>query len=314
MEKQQIEDAWVAGQLEGLSPPWIADDTRGQTALRERLDSNRYHAWRLALGVAVLACLILAFTPQVRGVAQAVWARWTVSSIDMVTADLSTWPFDTSITSGRVMAEHIELGAVSAADSQVEAERRAGFAIRLPPSVVMSGAPRFTIVKSIEIGSSINVARLGAALARAGAEDLVVPAEWNGAVVRAHIAAAAVATYPAGVEIVQIEPVALYVPVGIALNHLAEVVFRSAGLPAREAKAAGLAYAIQPAWLMHVAAEDAGKVQRIELGNGNAWLVEEVDASGRPVETVVLRSTAERIYAVTSPDRATSLRVAAALP
>ena len=316
MEKQQIEDAWVAGQLEGLSPPWIPDDTRGQATLRERLDTNRYQYWRPALGVAVLACLILAFTPHVRGVAQAVWARWTVGSIDMVTADLSSWPLETRITSGAMSVE-APSGLTfhdGAPDSQADAERRAGFAIRLPPSAVLSGTPSFTILESIDVDQTIDVARLRAALGRVGAEDLVVPAEWNGAVVRARIAAVAVATYPASIEIVQIEPVALYVPVGIALNHLAEMVFRSTGLPAREAKAAGLAYAIHPAWLMHVAADDAGKVHRVELGNGNAWLVEEVDASGRLVEVVVLRSTPERIYAVTSPDRATSLRVAAALP
>jgi hypothetical protein len=118
-----------------------------------------------------------------------------------------------------------------------------------------------------------------------------------------------IAEYPGDLSIVQAAPVRLAVPVGFSLARLAEIVFRIAGSSWWEARLLGRAYAAAPALLLD-APDRAGIIETAPMPGGSpAIVVDEVGDDGRP-ETTVLVSRGWGLYAVTSPDRATSLRIA----
>jgi hypothetical protein len=79
------------------------------------------------------------------------------------------------------------------------------------------------------------------------------------------------------------------------------------------ARAAGLASAIRPAWLLRVRADERERVERLSLRNGEAWLIGEVSPNGRVGDVVVMRSSEDRIYVVTGPSREQAIAVAEAL-
>jgi hypothetical protein len=79
------------------------------------------------------------------------------------------------------------------------------------------------------------------------------------------------------------------------------------------ARAAGLASAIRPAWLLRVRADERERVERLSLRNGEAWLGE-ASPNGRVGDVVVMRSSEDRIYVVTGPSREQAIAVAEALP
>ncbi len=106
----------------------------------------------------------------------------------------------------------------------------------------------------------------------------------------------------------------LDVPVGIALSDLATAVFRASGLSPEAARAAGLAYAISPAWLLRVSAEDSAVVRRLSLRNGEAWLIGESSPDGQIREVMLMRTSASRLYVVTSTNDEQAIAVAEALP
>jgi hypothetical protein len=158
------------------------------------------------------------------------------------------------------------------------------------------------------------VSRLEAALRSAGASDVTVPPEWDGASVRAHVRNVVIAHYADDLTVTQSALPSLDVPVGIPLSDLARTMFRASGMSAEAARAAGLAYAIRPAWLLRVSAEDREQVERLSLRNGEAWLIAEAAPDGRVGDVVVMRSNDGRIYVVTSPSYAQAIAVAEALP
>jgi hypothetical protein len=114
--------------------------------------------------------------------------------------------------------------------------------------------------------------------------------------------------------VAQAPPPSLDVPVGIPLSDLATAMYRASGMPAEAARVAGLAYAIRPAWLLRVRADERTQVERLSLRNGDAWLISEVDSDGRRGAVTVMRSGDDRIYVVTSPRREQAVAAVAELP
>jgi hypothetical protein len=307
------ENAWVAARLAALTPTWNPNPARGRAAIdRATVPRRRAPAYRLAPAAAgvLLAAVLLA--PSGRAVAQELWYRLFVSRLQVVRLDLSRVPLDTKISTN---------GAEQSAASLEEASAIAGYTVELPSADALTGVPVLSVLQPVDLRQTIRRDALSAALAAAGADDIDVPAEWDGVTLRGTIGRTVVARYlgamgtgrhPDDVTILQTPPIRLDLPPGFALDRFAEAVFRAGGLSWWEARTLGQEYAAHPAWLLDVPAGTAVTVETLPLAGGTAIVIEEA-AEGRGAETTVFLSRAWRLYAVSSLSRETSLRVAAAL-
>jgi hypothetical protein len=302
MDQHTHDDPFVAHQLAALTPGWMPDTAHGRATLDLALRARQAPRALVAAGVAALLLAGATLAPQVRTYAQDVWARWTLTRVEVVTSTIPG-PFTTGSFSGG--------GTFS---SQIDAERSAGFAFHLPPVSTAGQPPRFSVIESVAVEERIDVAALETALRQAGAFDVVVPPAWDGALIRAHVRNVVVAHYADGLTVTQAALPSLDVPVGIPLNDLATTIFRASGMPAEAARAAGLAYSIRPAWLLRVRAGEQEHVERLALRNGDAWLIADVAPDGQVGDVLLMRSNDARIYVVTSPNRERAIAVAQALP
>jgi hypothetical protein len=194
-----------------------------------------------------------------------------------------------------------------------EAEQLAGFKPNLPAGV-LSSSPRLTVTGPIIAQQTIRVNDLRSALARRGAADLAVPADWDGVTLRAVIGPMLAADYPGEVQILQSKPVSLSVPSGFPLENFANVAFRSIGVSSRDASAMAKKFAADPAWFVDIPPDEVVGIQELSLVNGPAMLTEEYGDSGAIVRETVIRSTRDRLYAVMSPTRELSVKIASSLP
>ena len=302
------EREWIAARLDALTPAWEPDLVRGRARLAAQAPAPR-RAWRYALATAAAAVVIAAIAPSGRALAQDLWYRWFVTRVAVVRVDLSKVPLDTSIRSD---------GAEQAADSIEEASRLAGYTVELPPADVLAGTPVLNVLHPVEVRQTIHTKALMDALASAGADDIEVPAEWDGITVRAILGRTVVARYlgatdvgrhPDDVTIIQTPAIRLEMPAGLELDRLAEAVFRAAGVPWAEARQLGEEYAANPAWLLDAPEKGPVTVETVPLAGGTAVVIEDANEG----ETMVLVSRPWRIYAVSSLSREKSLQVASAL-
>ncbi len=303
MDQQTNDDAFVARRLAALSPTWIADPVSGRERFDAALSARRTP--RILVTVCAAAVLIVgvALAPPVRTFAQDVWARWTLARVDVVNTPLSgPFTLSSSFSGGGTFG------------TQAEVERAGGFSLHLPSVDVLGQPQQFLLVESAVFKETVDVARLEVALRDVGATDVAVPREWDGAVLRTRVNNAVVALYGSDVTVTQSALPSLDVPVGIALSDLATAVFRASGLSPEAARAAGLAYAISPAWLLRVSAEDSAVVRRLSLRNGEAWLIGESSPDGQIREVMLMRTSASRLYVVTSTNDEQAIAVAEALP
>ncbi|MEP6594083.1 MAG: hypothetical protein ABJC51_10345, partial [Acidobacteriota bacterium] len=208
---------WVAARLAPLAPAWTPDLIRARD-LVQRTGARRHVGIYGAFAAAAVVLVILA--PSGRTLAQDLWYRMFVSRVAVVRLDLSQVPLDTSIRTD---------GIQRTVATAREAAERAGFVPRFPTADVLAEAPALSVTGPIEITQTIRTRDLEAALTRAGANDLEVPAEWNGVTLRGFVGPLVIATYPGSVEIVQTTPIRLEMPTEFPLARLAETAFRTAG-------------------------------------------------------------------------------------
>jgi hypothetical protein len=195
-----------------------------------------------------------------------------------------------------------------------EAERETGFRPYLPSPGVLYANPGITVTGPIAVEQTIHVRDIESALDKVGASDVQVPAEWEGMQLRAEIGPVVAANYPDNVHILQALPIELSVPSGFALEHFAEVAFRSIGVSLWEARAMARKFAAHPAWLLDIPSDAVVNVQDVALRAGPALLIEEFDEKGAVERATVIRSASERMYSVSSRNRELSMEIANALP
>jgi hypothetical protein len=316
MERTSEHDDWIAARLAVTEPPWEPGARRARAALdAARLGPTHRYGRPLRLAAAGAAALLaaIAVAPSGRAVAQELWYRLFVSRVEVVRLDLSKMPLDTNISMS---------GAEQSAASAAEASALAGYAVGLPPAGVLPGVPVLSVLPPMALSQKIDVSRLSAALAAAGAADVDVDADWHGVVLRAHIGRTVSARYPAStpagswsdeVTVLQTPPIRLDLPAGFPLDRFAEAIFRAGGLSWWEARALGQEYASHPAWLLDVPADTPVTVETVPIPGGTAVVIAE-PADGGASETTVFVSRPDRLYAVSSLSRERSLRVAETLP
>jgi len=265
----------------------------------------RFRSWKMTIAAATaVICIALLALPRTRALAQGFWEHFVLNRVEVVRLDLSDSPLQAHVTTN---------GVTQGARDLDEAEHMAGFRPDLP-AAVLSANPRLTVTGPLVADQTVRVNDLRAALAKNGAPEVKVPVDWEGVTLRAIIGPMVVADYPGEVQVLQSRPFSLTVPSGFALEPFAEVVFRSLGVSARDAAVMARKFAANPSWLLDIPADEVVSIQDLSLVNGPALLAEEYGDNGAIARETVIRSTSDRIYAVMSPSRDLSVKIAAALP
>jgi hypothetical protein len=299
------EDSWVANRLATIEPQWSPNIKRGRELLDARL--ARQHdswTWRAAAATAAV-CVALLALPGTRAVAHELWYRFVLNRVDAVRLDLSKLPLHMQVTTN---------GLEQSVQNREEAERKTGFRPYLPSPDVLVANPAITVTGPVTIEQTIHVSEIESALGKAGASDVQVPAEWDGVQLRTEIGPTVTANYPDNVHIVQARPIDFSVPFGFALDHFAELEFRSVGVSLWEARAMAQKFGAHPAWLLDIQPDAVVNVQEVALRTGSALLIEDFDKKGRVEQATVTWSTSERMYSVSSKNREQSIEIANALP
>jgi hypothetical protein len=304
------EGHWVADRLAAIEPQWGPNLARGRELLNARL-AGRRHSWtwmawtRMAAAAAAAAvCVAVLALPDTRALAQELWYRFVLNRVDVVRLDLSKLPLHTRVTSK---------GLEQSVQNVDEAERKAGFKPYLPSLQVLGVNPGITLTGPIVMEQTIHVREIESALAKVGASDVQVPAEWEGTQVRTEIGPVVVANYPDDVHIVQGLPIEFSISSGLVLEHFAEVAFRSIGVSLWEARAMAQKFAAHPAWLLDIPPDAVVNVQEVALRTGPALLIEDLDVKGVVKRATVTWSTSGRMYSVSSRSRELSTKIADAL-
>jgi hypothetical protein len=304
------EGHWVADRLAAIEPQWGPNLARGRELLNARL-AGRRHSWtwmawtRMAAAAAAAAvCVAVLALPDTRALAQELWYRFVLNRVDVVRLDLSKLPLHTRVTSK---------GLEQSVQNVDEAERKAGFKPYLPSLQVLGVNPGITLTGPIVMEQTIHVREIESALAKVGASDVQVPAEWEGTQVRTEIGPVVVANYPDDVHIVQGLPIEFSISSGLVLEHFAEVAFRSIGVSLWEARAMAQKFAAHPAWLLDIPPDAVVNVQEVALRTGPALLIEDLDVKGVVKRATVTWSISGRMYSVSSRSRELSTKIANAL-
>lgn len=300
------EDRWVAGRLSALEPQWQPDYARGRQLLDAGIAGRvRGRSWRAAAALAAGLCIAALALPQTRAFAQALWYRLVLNRVDVVRLDLSELPLKVRVTTN---------GASEAVQDLDEAERKAGFRPDLPPPGVLGASPALSVVALIEMEQTIHVREMEAALRKWRASDVQAPAEWEGVQLRAAIGPMVAADYAEDVTVLQSRPIEMSVPAGFPLERFAEAAFRSVGVSWWEARALARKFVANPAWFLDIPPDEVANIQEVRLRAGTALLIEDFGDGGKVERVTVIRTTSERIYAVSAGNREVCLRVAEALP
>src|SRR5450755_4107475 len=300
------EDSWVANRLATIEPQWSPNLARGRELLDARLAGRRHSwTWMAAAAATAAVCVAVLALPGTRALAQELWYRFVLNRVDVVRLDLSKLPLHMQVTTN---------GLEQSVQNLDEAERKAGFKPYLPSLGVPYANPGITVTGPISVEQTIHVRDIESALGKVGASDVQVPAEWEGMQLHTEIGSMVEENYPDNVHIVQARPIELSVPSGFALEHFAEVAFRSIGVSLWEARTMALKFAAHPAWLLDIPANAVVNVQEVELRAGPALLIEDFAEKGEGKRAIVVRSTSERMYSVSSRNRELSIKIADALP
>jgi hypothetical protein len=306
METNHEDTNWVADRLATIEPQWSPNLPRGRELLDARLAGRRHSwTWMAPVAVAAAVCAAVLALPATRAIAQELWYRFVLNRVDVVRLDLSKLPLHVQVTTN---------GLEQSVQNLDEAERKTGFRPSLPSPEVLYANPGITVTGSIAIEQTIHVRDIETALGEVEASDVQVPAEWEGVQLRTEIGPMVAANYPDDVHILQARPIELSVPSGFALEHFAEVAFRSAGVSSWEARAMAQKFASHPAWLLDIPPYAVVNVREVPLRAGPALLIEDFDEKGAVKRETVVRSTRERMYSVSSRDRELSIKIANALP
>jgi hypothetical protein len=299
------ENRWVANRLAALEPEWSSNVARGRELLNARLTEPRHSAKWVAMAFAASVCVTALALPGTRALAHELWHRFVLNRVDVVRLDLSKLPLHMQVTTN---------GLEQNVPNVHEAEHIVGFTPYLPSLEVLSGNPSFTTIGPITVEQTIRVRDLELALGKEGASDAQVPPEWEGVQIRTEIGSAVAANYPNDVRILQMRPIELSVPSGFALQHFAELEFRSIGVSFWEARAMAQKFAAHPAWLLDIPPEAMLNVQEVALRAGPALLIENLNEKSVVQRATVIFSTGQRTYSVNSRSRERSLEIANALP
>jgi hypothetical protein len=293
------ENVWVDQRLAALEPPWNPNAARARESLDARL-SARGHSFRwMAVAAAAAVFLVVLALPESRAIAQQLWDRFVLNRVEAVRVDLSQFPVNTHVTTN---------GREEVVPNVLEAEQKAGFRPHLPSPAIVAAEPELKVSGPMRVDQILRLRDLRSALAKAGVTGVQVPSDWDGATFHLEVGPVVTAEYPDTVRVVQLQPIHFSAPSGFPLEAFAEVAFRSLGVSAWEAQELGRRFAEHPFWMLDIPPEKVAEIQTMTLNGSPSLLIEDADGA------TIIRTTGERIYAVTSGTRQLSMRIAESLP
>lgn len=294
---------WVDERLTVLEPAWRADLGRGGELLNAGLRRRApFRVW-IPAAAAAAVCIALAL-PQTRAVAQQLWNHVFLNRVEVVRVDFSKLPLDS----------HITMGGITVARDVEDAGRMAGFLPFVPVSDALSGVPSLAVLEKMEVNQIVHVDRLRAALQKARAGDVRVPAEWEGARLSYSVGPIVSLEYAGGVEISETNPIDFSIPAGFPLQRLAELALRGMGVSEREAGEMARKFSANPSMLLEAPASSTADVEQIVLRSGPAVMIQEFQRDGSVDHVTVIRTTGDRIYSVETKSRQQALEIGDALP
>jgi hypothetical protein len=252
----------------------------------------------MALAAAAIFLVVLAL-PASRAIAQQLWDRFVLNRVEAVRVDLSQFPVNTHVTTN---------GAEEVVPDVLEAEQKAGFRPSLPPPGIVAAEPELKVSGPMQVDQILRLADLRSALTKAGVTGVEVPSDWDGATFHLEVGPVVTAEYPDNLRVVQLQPIHFSAPSGFPLEAFVKVAFRSLGVSAWEAQELGRRFAEHPFWMLDIPPEKTAEIQALTLNGSPSLLVEDADG------VTIIRTTGERIYAVTSGTRQLSMRIAESLP
>ena len=177
------------------------------------------HTWTLAAAAVVLAILSL---PWPRAAAQRLLDRLTLGHIEVI--DTARTDLPESVTDALVMKpQPWEEESVRDLD---EARRIVVFRPSLPPSHVLAGTPRLSVIRKATLATApLKVAEIEHALAIAGVRDVTFPKEWEGTTLSAEGGPAVLADY-GDIQVIQSRPFRLTTAAGFPFGRFMELTFR----------------------------------------------------------------------------------------
>jgi hypothetical protein len=245
-----------------------------------------------AAAAACAAAVVLFALPTPRAVAQRIWDSLFLGRVEVVRLDFDKLPADL-LRSERVGPA----AAPIAVPDAHEAARVAGFSPRLPNAGVLRDLPRLSVAGPIRAHQTVSVPVLKAALRTAGAGDIDVPQQWDGATLAVRVSPIVIAEYPE-VSLTQCLPIALDLPAGFEISRFLEAVFRVAGLKAREARYLSEKFSALPAWFLGLPQDETVEIHEIQLMSGPGMLIEDFDDAGQRERVAIVWSAPDRIYAI----------------
>jgi hypothetical protein len=299
-------NGWVDERLRSLDGARGTPTDAGQARarLRERHEAtgraSRRRTWTLAAAAVVLAVLSL---PWPRAAAQRLLDRLTLDHIAVI--DTARTDLPGSVTDALVMKpQPWEEESVRDLD---EARRIVGFQPSLPPSDVLAGTPRLSVIRKATLATApLKVAEIEHALAIAGVRDVTVPKEWEGTALSAEGGPAVLADY-GDMQVIQSRPFRLTTAAGFPFGRFMELTFRVFGRPEDEARRLGQQLAENPALVMHF--PGASAVRDVRLRTGLGVLVGNPDGDDG---MCFFWSTPDRIYIIEADKLSESRAVAVA--
>ena len=298
------DSVWTSARLASVEPQWTPDLVRAQGNLRSRLMRRRRSPFLVPALVAASLAVAALTIPQTRALAHDVWFRLFLNRVDVIRLQLSEIPLDMKVT--------VQAMETSVPDIQ-QAGIKAGFTPRLPSPEVLGGTVQLGVIGQYTVEQTVRTAKIRAALAKFGVNDIQVPREWDGVTLRANLGPAVLARYPGEVTILQAKPVEVFVPAGFSIPQFAETAFRSVGLSRAEARALGQRFAAQPGLVLGIPADEVVRLEEINLSTGPGLIIEDYGDNGSLERVTLIYNTPDRIYCISAPGRDTCVRVAGSI-
>jgi hypothetical protein len=278
---------WVderIGSLAGAPLPQV--DATGALNRFDQMRSmlKRRRRARIWTMVTILAsCGFLLTLPSTRGLAQRLWNRVFLSG-GMVVVRTSqfepvpqeydySWVAPSNSSSNQPVADIAEAAA------------RAGFVPRLPAPELLEGLPPVPFLRVLNSEGTeltVRVADITARLQRAGISpaDVQVPLDWDGVVLHFPGGRSILAIYDYGNTLhramIHQGPLdsGILVPAGFPLDKWIEIMLRTSGLSAAEAREQRNRFAENPFGILLIPPDYKGNVRPVFLKSGPAVLVE----------------------------------------
>lgn len=297
MEDHNSQSDWVANRLALLDPPedWAPNADEAYLAFRRARPRTRT-TWKWVAAAAAVFLAAVALFPPARAVAQRILQSIMLNRLEVIRVDVDALPSDVqaALTPNIVTSPGNGQAAASAAD----ASTTVGFQVRLPKAGILSGSPNLATVEGMTAQLDLNVSALRRGLEHAGAKDMHVPPDWNGARIVVFVNRFVIASWPEDITLIQSRPVSLSAPPNVHFPALAEIGLRIVGVGREPAKRLAVRMGENPGLVLAIPQDEGARIREVALRSGTGTLLHSLGDDGSLQRTELIWGTSDRLYAL----------------